>query len=218
MQQADKLCHFLLQFMNPFKILITSLAMFIGITSSFAKDTNIPDIVICKSDWDLGSSRAGPEIITALWSDGRIVWSATNAGAPLLRGRFAPEKLTALLDGLENKGTFTNKMLARPYFGPDSAFLTISIDDGRRRLRMLSWHEPFEENTNLVATVNGIEPLSGRNRKEVLEHQPVEYQNFRRVWSDIRKKVAALIPQKGVPYSGAAKFRPSDKPKEPGPN
>jgi hypothetical protein len=176
--------------------------MSIGTARIFAADTNTPNVVIYNSDWDLGSSRPGPEIITALWSDGRIVWSATNAGAPLLQGRFAPEKLTALLDSLDKKGVFTNNTLTRPHFGPDSAFSTISIDDGRRRLTMLSWHELAEENTNSVATANGIESLAGRNRKEVLEHQPPEYQNFRRIWSDIRQKVAALIPQKGVPYSG----------------
>jgi len=76
------------------------------------------------------------------------------------------------------------------------------IEDGRRRLRMESWHELFEQNTNLVATAGGITPLGGARREDVLQKQPETYRRFRDTWSEIRQAVEALIPKTGAPYEG----------------
>ena len=172
------------------------------ILRSHAADTNLPVVAIYDSDWRLGSQHPRPRVIAALWTDGRIVWSATNSGAPYRQGRLAPNKLNALLADLDQKGVFTNQTLTRPNVGPDSGFTTIAIDDGKRRLKMESWHELFERNTNLVATANGIEPLAGRSRERVIQRQPAEYRGYRRTWSDIRQAVTAMIPEKGEPYDG----------------
>ena len=189
-------------FMTQSKFIIAVLAILAVIASSHAADTNHPVVAIYNSDWGLFSTNPEPAVITAVWADGRIVWSGTNGGAPYLQGSFATNKLDALLSSLDRKGAFTNQALTQPYFGPDSRFTTIAIDDGRRRLKMASWHELFEENTNLVATAHGIEPLAGRSREWVLQRQPSEYRSYRSTWSEIRQAVTAMIPKEGEPYDG----------------
>jgi hypothetical protein len=184
------------------RIAAVFLTILIGVLTSHAAETNRPVIAIYNSDWRLGSRTPAPQIIAALWTNGTIIWSATNAGSPYRQGRFAPDKLAVLLNSLERKGTFTNQTLTRAHFGPDSRFTTIAIDDGQRRLKMQSWHELFEQNTNLVATDNGIQSLAGRNREEVLRRQPASYKDYRNTWSEIRQAVTALIPPDGEPYPG----------------
>ncbi len=178
-------------------ILLTTLA---GVNSH--AETNRPVVAVYNSDWGLGARDPGPKLIAALWPEGRVMWSATNSGAPYRQANIATEKLQALIGTLDRMGVFTNKTLTRPYFGPDSSFTTIAIEDGGRRLVMASWHELYEENTNLVATAAGIERLEGRNREQVLQSQPAEYRNYRRVWSEIRQAISAVVPETGEPYDG----------------
>jgi hypothetical protein len=146
----------------------------------------------------------GFPVIAALWPDGQIVWSESQikGGSPYRQGKFAPEKLDALLDTLERKQVFRDAAQFRGSFGPDAGYTIIAIDDGRRRLRMESWHESFEQNTNLVATAAGITTLRGAKREDVLRKQPEAYRRFRDTWSEIRQAVAALIPKTGDVYAG----------------
>ena len=52
--------------------------------------------------------------------------------------------------------------------------------------------------------VNGsVTSLDGRNRDEVIRADTKEFQEFRKVWSELRAAVAELIPAKGENYSGA---------------
>jgi hypothetical protein len=169
-------------------------------------ETNAPSLVIYTSGGypPPGATNFGPQIIVVLWSDGKIVWSGNEitGGPPLRQGSFPKEKLAALMDTVERKGAFTNQALRRAWLGPDSRFTTIAADDGRRKLRLLSWHELFEQRTNLVATAHGIEGLGGRNRDTVLQDQPEDYRQFRKIWSEIRQAVVALVPMTGEPYEG----------------
>jgi hypothetical protein len=175
-----------------------------------AGETNAPVIVICATVGYPPPLRPGetmdysPRIVAALWDDGRIVWSESGiqGGPPLQQGRFAREQLNALLGSLEAQGAFTNAALRRPWFGPDSKTTRIVINDGRRRLRMESWHELFETSTNLVVTAQGVTSLDGRNRDAVHREQPAEYRHFIKTWSEVRDAVTDLIPQKGEPYEG----------------
>jgi len=55
-------------------------------------------------------------------------------------------------------------------------------------------------NPNSVATAGGITGLGQRSREEVLANQPEAYQNFRRVWSDVKEAMLELIPgEEGKP-------------------
>jgi hypothetical protein len=168
--------------------------------------TNVPTLIIYR--FAGGPARTGEisfPVITALWSDGQIVWSESRikGGPPYRQGRFAPEKLESLLATLEGKGVFKDAARFRGNFGPDAGYTIIAIDDGRRRLRIESWHELVEEqNTNLVATAAGISTLGGAKREDVVRKQPEAYRRLRDTWSEIRRAVGALTPKTGEPYAG----------------
>ena len=170
-----------------------------------AADTNAPTLMICR--FAGGPARTGEigfPVIAALWADGRIVWSESHiqGGPPYRQGRFAREKLDSLLDTLERKQVFRDAAQFRGSFGPDAGYTTIAIDDGRRRVRIQSWHESFEQNTNLVATAGGITTLRGAKREDVLRKQPEAYRRLRNTWAEIRQAVEALIPKSGQPFEG----------------
>ena len=150
-----------------------------------------------------GVTYLGPRLVVALWGDGNIIWSEAHVagGPPYFRAQCDRKKLDALLSSLESRGVLTNAALQRPWFGPDSATTRIVINDGHHRLAMESWHELFEQHSNLVATAQAVTSLDGRNRDEVLREQPQNYRQFRNTWSEVRDKVAELIPLKGDPYN-----------------
>jgi hypothetical protein len=152
----------------------------------------------------------GPKIVVAAWGDGKIVWSesAIEGGRPYRQGRFPREKLDALLASLDRQGAFTNAALTRGWVGPDAGFSTIVIADGSRRLKLQSWHELFETNSNLVATVHGITPLDGKKREDVLRDQPEGYRQFRETWSAIRRGLTELVPATSEPYEGKIPLPP----------
>jgi hypothetical protein len=178
--------------------------------SALAAGTNAPVIVICNTIGYPPPPPPGqtfdfsPPIVAALWDDGRIVWSETGIGGgpPLRQGQFAPEKLKSLLGSLVAQGAFTNAALRRTWTGPDSQTTKIVINDGPRRLRMESWHELFESNTNLIVTAQSVASLNGRDREAVQREQPEAYRQFRSTWKQIRDAVASLIPAKGEPFNG----------------
>lgn len=188
------------------RFLITILAAGIVFAPSLrADDTNRPVLTIYR--FVGGPARAGEvpyPIIAALWKDGRIVWSESHiqGGPPYLQGQFAPSQLASLLDKLEGRGVFTNAALARVYFGPDASYTTIAIAEGNRRLRMRSWHELYEQNTNVVATAAGLTSLRGQQRNDVLRQQPLEFRQFRQTWSELREAVDTLIPKNGEAFAG----------------
>jgi hypothetical protein len=157
-------------------------------------------------------------VVVALWDDGRIVWStATSGGGPPYRvARFDQAKLHALLDRLEHERQFSDTTTRRSWFGPDASYTTIAVDDGRRRLRLQSWHEFAEQKTNLIATAGGLEPLAGRDREQLLLSQPADYRRFLQIWKDIRQAVTVLIPRSGEPFDGPININYRDqKPAKP---
>ena len=188
---------------NIGSVLVT-LTILVGTAAARGAEGGPPVIAIYTEGLRRSSTNTGPQVIAALWADGRIVWSAsaTNGGPPYRQGKFLTEKLRTLLDRLAEKDVFADKTLARAWYGPDAAYTTIAIGDGQRRLRLRSWHERFEQNTNLVALASGITSLQGRNRETLLREEPAEYRKFREVWSELRQAVAGLVPQTGVPYTG----------------
>ncbi len=167
--------------------------------------TNAPTLIIYRfADGPARTGEIGFPVIAALWPDGQIVWSESRikGGPPYRQGKFPREKLDALLGTLEHKQVFADAAQFRGNFGPDAGYTTIAIDDGRRRVRIESWHETFEQNTNLVATAAGITTLRGAKREDVLRKQPEAYRRLRTTWSEIRQAVEALIPKTGEAYEG----------------
>jgi len=151
----------------------------------------------------------GPHFLTTVWSDGRIVWSRDQqkGGAPYLTARIEPTRVQELLKQFDERGVFKKPGLRRSWFGPDSSFHAICLSSGDRQTRLATWHEGFERNPNLVVINGGVTSLNGRNRDEVIRSDTKEFQEFRRVWSELRAAITALIPADGQPYSGAMIFK-----------
>jgi len=168
----------------------------------------LPLVAIYYEDWGRGSRVFGPQIILAIWRNGRVVWSrdALKGGPPYRTGRVARGRLRKLLEGLDASGIFKDPTLNDANFGPDSQFITIAIADGRRRLNMASWHEVYEANSDLVATSAGLEPLDGRDRAAVLAAEPESYRRYRRLWGEVRHRLTSLLPRDGE-AAGPLKFK-----------
>lgn len=151
---------------------------------------------------------AGPKVILAAWEDGQIIWSehAIRGGPPYRTGRFDPKSLTQLTGDLGKQGAFEKQELTRPHYGPDSSYTVIRIVSGRQRLELRSWHELCEQNPKLIATAGGITALDGRDRDEVLRSQPVEYREYRSIWSGIRTATKSWIPRDSKPWEGAPRI------------
>jgi hypothetical protein len=71
-------------------------------------------------------------------------------------------------------------------FGPDAGFVEIIIHSAGQTWTLRSWHPMFEQNRDLVVAANGVEPLNGRSRAEVLAAQPEDYRNFRALFDEIQ--------------------------------
>src|SRR5690242_6379759 len=67
-----------------------------------------PLVAVYFSDWGWVSRVHGPQVLLAIWRDGRIVWSLDpiKGGPPYRTGRLAPQKLEALLGDLDQRGLF----------------------------------------------------------------------------------------------------------------
>lgn len=145
----------------------------------------------------------GPRLVAALWGDGKIIWSDQRiaGGPPYFHGRFDAKKLEALLGSLQSQSALTNAAFPRLWFGPDSSTMRIAVNDGQYHLALESWHESFEQSSNLVATAQSVRSLEGRSRDEVLREQPADYRQFRSAWREIRDKVAEMTPAQGEPFT-----------------
>ena len=105
-----------------------------------------------------------------------------------------------MLNQLWEKGLLSNApFLNVPHIGLDADYTSFAVVDKTHWLHMLSWHEVFEDNPNLVATNHGIDSLNGRNRNDVLAAQPAPYRRFRQAWAFTRNKLISLVPEEGKP-------------------
>jgi hypothetical protein len=184
---------------------IAAIIAFIIPASAFcAEPTNPPVAAIVQIPGmpTLEQKYVGPQVVVACWPDGRIIWSATNAGPPFKQGQFDPAKLSALIKNLESKSTFDTNLI-QTYLATDTSYTFIGIANGSRHLLLSSWHEGFKHNTNLVVTAEGVRTLtSGETHESVMQAQPESYKKFLQTWSEIKTNLTALIPQKGEPLEG----------------
>ena len=152
---------------------------------------------------------SSPHFISAVWPDGRIVWSRDQqvGGPPYLTATVEPARIQELLKQSAQRGLFSKRGLRRSWFGPDSSYHAIWLQSGSRHTRLETWHELFERNPKLVVINGGVGSLNGRNRDEVIRNDTKEFREFRQLWSDLRAATTALIPPTGKSYSGALDFK-----------
>ncbi|MEP6754856.1 MAG: hypothetical protein ABJA67_05100, partial [Chthonomonadales bacterium] len=98
-----------------------------------------------------------PKALVRIWPDGRIIWSrnGVSGGEPFFEGRANPQKMEEFFHLLQSEQVYSKKNLSRSYYGPDSSFTVIRINDGNLHLKMESWHELSEAGGGGVATSGG---------------------------------------------------------------
>ncbi len=168
-----------------------------------------PAIAVFIESMGRAAADSGPHFLTVVWSDGRVVWSRDqqSGGAPYLTARIEPARVRELLRQFDQRGVFRKPGLRRLWFGPDSSFHAICLSSGNQETRLATWHELFERNPKLVVINGSVTSLDGRSRDELIRNDTKEFQEFRRVWSDLRVAITALVPANGKPYSGPMTFK-----------
>lgn len=148
-------------------------------------------------------SNGETRMVMVVWPDGRIIWSkdSMKGGPPLLEGTVDPAKIRQILEKLEGHGLFAKPANSLFHVGPDASSHFIHLHSGKKEAKLISWHELYEVNPNVVATSSGLGTLGDRKREDVLSGDTKEYQEFRKLWSEIRNLSAELIPKEGKPFT-----------------
>jgi hypothetical protein len=143
-------------------------------------------------------------LIFIAWPDGHVVFSGDrlNGGATYRAGKIEPKKIATLLAEFDNDGLLANKKLNDAYYCPDSSVTYVFVKSGKQQVKMQSCHELFESGGKHVAAESGVRSLKGRSRLEVLREAKADYLFFRLVWSEIRTKLADLIPAESTKTEG----------------
>ena len=163
---------------------------------------------IYTEDWGLGSG-GQPKLIFAALSDGHVVWSSDrlNGGEPYHSATVDPKRFVSTIERLRTIGVFDIPRFNDANFGPDSKFTTILIHNGEQKLKMCSWHEPFESNGKTIAADQGVTSLSGRSLLAALSDEPSAYLAYRIAWLEVRIAAANLIPSSGAETMGRFQMR-----------
>jgi hypothetical protein len=157
-----------------------------------------PVVAIWREDWGLVAKDFGPFLITAIWADGKAIWSKDNiqGGAPYYQGKIDPKVLENTLRELELAEVFSASYV-RDHFGPDSFCTVIYLSRGNKTFTSRSWHELAERNPKVVAASYGLTGLGGKTREEFLKGDNKDYLKYRVLWERIRVKIASLLPKEG---------------------
>jgi uncharacterized protein YjbI with pentapeptide repeats len=162
-------------------------------------------VLYYEEDWGLWFRRLGPQVIVAVWADGRIISSRDQwkGGAPYQVGRVAPERVHQFLNDLDRRGIFADPVRLIKRFPPDSPYTTIAIAAGSKRLDMSSNHE------------NGERAILDRpGHAQALAVRPDSNPHFREVWDDLRAAICGLIPE-GSREDSKIEFKIRKLPPEP---
>ena len=149
-----------------------------------------------------------PRILMAAWPDGRIVWSVdqTKGGPPFRESKVTPAALRAILAKFEKAGVFREDGFRHSWLGPDSTYHSIWLSDAGKHTRIETWHELFEANPNLIVIDGAVTTLDGRKREDVIASDTKEFQEFRKLWSDLRADLKGLTPKLGKPVAEPLKL------------
>lgn len=155
------------------------------------------------ADWE-----SYPRILMVAWPDGRVVWSVDQeeGGPPFREASVNPTTIKTTLTKFEKNGVFQKDTFRHSWFGPDSTYHSIWLCHEDKHTRVETWHELFETNPNLVVVNGGVTSLDGRKRADVIASDTKEFQEFRKLWTDLRSELTALTPKKGSPLDGPLKL------------
>jgi hypothetical protein len=140
----------------------------------------------------------GNTTVLEVMRSGRIEWTRSDGVRRL--ARIDAARVEQVVQELRTGELSGGKWVGERYTGPDAEATRIVVRDGDETIiDVASWHENFESDPRLAATVTGIIPLAGKSREEVLAAQPAGYQEFRRRWQRVIALLRSLIPQDGRP-------------------
>ncbi|MFB3894692.1 MAG: hypothetical protein ACE14V_00155 [bacterium] len=160
-------------------------------------DTVRPVIAVWREDLGLQTQNRGPFLITAIWQDGKIIWSkdSIQGGPPYYQGQIDTKVLDKALRDLEPNKTFNAPYIRKNNFGPDSFYTGMYLSYRTHTFLSRSWHELAEQNPNLVAASYGLTALHGKTREDFLKADTKDYMQYRALWQRIRKQIASLVPK-----------------------
>jgi hypothetical protein len=188
-------------------LLATNTAFAADASTTVTRPISTAESILAVYYEDFDNPLDGPRIIFVAWPDGHLVWSfnQSEGGPPYRTGQIEPKRIADLFERFDSDGLFSQDDLNRAHFGPDSDFVTLYIKHGKQSVKMASWHEGFENAGRTVATQHGISGLDRKKRLAVLrDTASKEYLFYRLVWSELRGKLAQLVPCGDKPSSGKA--------------
>ena len=162
-----------------------------------------------RSKTSLQEPRPRIQVLTVVWSDGRIIWSQDRlqGGPPYFEAHIEKRTIRGLFDRLEREDLFNRSELNRPYSDPEAEASSLVIADGTRELSMTSCHELAELDPEIVATSQGLVHLEGKTREEVrADEQDDKYVLFRAAWDEAREGLLGLIPTASGTPLGVVEF------------
>ena len=177
-----------------------------------------PVVAVWREDWNIATGTdPGPFLITAIWEDGRVVWSKDNlrGGQPYYQGKVDRTALQKVLSRIDEAGAFAASWVRRTNFGPDSFCTGMFVVRGPKSFLSHSWHELAEQNPNVVASSSGLTSLQGKSREEFLKTDDKDYLKYRALWGKMRTEVASLIPKTGEKKGLSFELKPFGEPADP---
>ncbi len=183
-----------------FLVCTTLTAFSSGTGSEFAADAPTQDIAIYIVEGRLGAYEP-PRMIFCAWSNGEIAWShdRLNGGPPYKTANIGSTSVKAALVKMRSIGVRDAIRSRSAWYGPDSQFTTISINDGGQSLKMESWHELIEARGTHYAGSGGEMDLDGRSLLHSLSQESTDYLTYRLAWLEARLAILDLVPDCGDP-------------------
>lgn len=136
----------------------------------------------------------GQNVIFRLYSDGTAIYSGDDlkTGPPYYTIKVPKDQIAVFFDEMKKHKIFSGKTQLA-HSGPSAASVRIYLNDDGQTLWYCSWHEQYADDPNLIVTEDGVFPLEGRNRTEIIESQGEDYKLFLYKWKLIRDSVKKLI-------------------------
>jgi hypothetical protein len=142
-----------------------------------------------------------PDLITAMWADGEVIWSADPVlgGAPYWRGRIEPAAFRDLRDRMTDAAARSGSPPGAAYTGPDASYNIIYFRTADGRVFSIgSWGDPYPDD-DLAGRDEHAWPRVAETWREMQTARDSEHWNYGsivRLWGTLRGAVYEALPMK----------------------